>query len=79
MLEPFRGMAAQVHAVAVADHACIEPRELADIAARLGFAADANDSLETAIARIAGDARVLIFGSLYLAGEVLAANNQLPD
>jgi folylpolyglutamate synthase/dihydropteroate synthase len=31
------------------------------------------------LAAIPTDARVLIFGSLYLAGAVLAANDQPPD
>jgi len=48
------------------------------------FAADAVSlgvpaALEEALAAVPPDARVLIFGSLYLAGEVLAANGQVPD
>jgi dihydrofolate synthase/folylpolyglutamate synthase len=79
MLAPFAGLAAQVHTVPIPDHACFAPDELVDIAAELGFAADAHDSVEEALAGIPQDARVLIFGSLYLAGEVLAANGQIPD
>jgi dihydrofolate synthase / folylpolyglutamate synthase len=79
MLEPFAGLVARVHNVAIPDHASFAPNDLSDIAAELGFAADAHDSVEEALTAIPGDARVLIFGSLYLAGEVLAANDQLPD
>ena len=79
MLEPFRGIAAQILTVPVADHDCIAPVELADLANKLGFAASAHESLEAALAQISEDARVLIFGSLYLAGEALAANREIPD
>jgi dihydrofolate synthase/folylpolyglutamate synthase len=79
MLNPFRGLAASVHAVPVPDHECFAPRVLAKIAADMGFAADAHDSLDAALAHAPDDARVLIFGSLYLAGAVLAANDQLLD
>jgi folylpolyglutamate synthase/dihydropteroate synthase len=40
--------------------------------------AEAHDDVEAALAGIATNARVLIFGSLYLAGAVLAANDQVP-
>jgi dihydrofolate synthase / folylpolyglutamate synthase len=79
MLEPFEGLVARVHTVPVGSHASFAPNELADIAGGLGFAADAHDSVEEALAAVPKDARVLIFGSLYLAGEVLAANDQIPD
>jgi dihydrofolate synthase/folylpolyglutamate synthase len=79
MLEPFRSLAAQVHTVAIADHACFAPIELAEIAAELGLQAQAHDSVEQALAVVPAGERVLIFGSLYLAGEVLAANDQVPD
>jgi dihydrofolate synthase/folylpolyglutamate synthase len=79
MLEPFRSLAAHVHTVPIADHACFAPIELAEIAAELGIPADAHDDVEEAVVAVPADARVLIFGSLYLAGEVLAANGQIPD
>jgi dihydrofolate synthase/folylpolyglutamate synthase len=79
MLEPFRGLAARVHTVPISDHASYAPNELSDIAGELGFAAEAHDSVEEALAAVPKDARALIFGSLYLAGEVLAANDQVPD
>jgi dihydrofolate synthase/folylpolyglutamate synthase len=79
MLEPFAGIARQVHTVPIPDHACFSPDDLAEIAAELGFRAESHDDLEQALAAIPPDARVLIFGSLYLAGAVLAANDQVPD
>ena len=79
MLEPFRGVAAHVHAVPIPDHACFAPSDLVEIAGGLGFPADAHDNVEEVLAIVPKNARVLIFGSLYLAGAVLAANDQLPD
>jgi dihydrofolate synthase/folylpolyglutamate synthase len=79
MLRPFRGIAQQVHCVPIADHACFAPDDLARLAQELGLAADAHVSVQDALAHVPGDARALIFGSLYLAGEVLAANGQPPD
>jgi dihydrofolate synthase/folylpolyglutamate synthase len=79
MLEPFKGLVERVHTVPIGSHASFAPNELADMAGELGFAAYAHDSVEEALAAIPKDARVLIFGSLYLAGEVLAANDQIPD
>ena len=58
--------------------------ELADIARSVGIPAIARDDIESAIA-IAGKLdlqpapRILITGSLYLAGEVLAANGTPPE
>jgi dihydrofolate synthase / folylpolyglutamate synthase len=49
------------------------------VAAALGMPAEAHDDVEQALAAIPNEARVLIFGSLYLAGAVLAANDQVPD
>lgn len=79
MLGPFRGLAEQVHAVPIPDHACFAPSDLVEIAAELGFVADAHDDLAEAINAIPPDSRILIFGSLYLAGVVLEANGQIPD
>lgn len=79
MLQPFARIAAHVLTVPIGDHASFAPGDLAEIAAELGFAADPYDSFEEALAAVPQEARVLIFGSLYLAGEVLAANEQVPD
>jgi dihydrofolate synthase / folylpolyglutamate synthase len=79
MLQPFAGIAAHVLTVPIGDHASFAPGELADIAAELGFRADAHDSVEEALAAVPQGAPVLIFGSLYLAGEVLRANGDIPE
>ena len=78
MLEPFRGLAGTIHTVPVADHEFRDPQELAALAHALGFAASPHASLDDALGAVRGPARVLLFGSLYLAGEALAANGQAP-
>jgi dihydrofolate synthase/folylpolyglutamate synthase len=79
MLEPFKGVAAEVHAVPVPGHGCFAADDLVGIARKLGFRAEPHEGFEQALASVPTDARVLIFGSLYLAGAVLAANGQIPD
>lgn len=79
MIEPFAGIAGYVHAVPIPDHSCFAPGELVEIAAGHGFAANSHENLQDALASIPMDAPVLIFGSLYLAGAVLVANEQIPD
>ena len=79
MLEPFRGVTSHVHCVPIPGHACFAPDDLAKIAAELGLPADAQDGVSGALGRVPYDGRTLVFGSLYLAGEVLAANDQVPD
>jgi dihydrofolate synthase/folylpolyglutamate synthase len=79
MLEPFQGFVERVHAVPIPGHACFTPSDLVEIAGQLGFAADAHDSVGEALQSVPTDARVLIFGSLYLAGVVLAENDQVAD
>jgi dihydrofolate synthase/folylpolyglutamate synthase len=78
MLKPFKGVAEHIHTVPIPDHACFSPDDLVEIAAELGFAADAREDVEQALASVPPNARVLIFGSLYLAGSVLAGNEQVP-
>ncbi len=85
VLKPFAGRETTVHGVPVPDHAHHSPAELAKTARAMGLgggvAADAGDALR----RISADSVsgkppvVLVFGSLYLAGEVLKANGQAPD
>lgn len=79
MLSPFRGLAAVVLTLPVQDHDCREPHELAQLARSLGFRAEPYDRIADAFAAIRAPARVLVFGSLYLAGEVLAANGEVPN
>jgi dihydrofolate synthase/folylpolyglutamate synthase len=84
VLRTFRGRQATFHTIPVPGHEHHAPAALAETARELGLtampAADVTDALGW-IARHADRARppiVLILGSLYLAGEVLSANDQLP-
>jgi dihydrofolate synthase/folylpolyglutamate synthase len=79
MLKPFRGLASEVHCVPIGDHECRPPEKLCALAAELGFRSTANQSLGQALERVSAPSRVLIFGSLYLAGEALKANGEIPD
>ena len=79
MLEPFKGLAERVHAVPIPDHACFSPDDLVEVAGDLGIPAEPHDNVEQSLAAIPDDARVLIFGSLYLAGAVLAGTDQVPS
>jgi dihydrofolate synthase/folylpolyglutamate synthase len=79
MLRPFRGVADSVHALPIPNHDHRPPEALAALARELGFRSTNNDSIEQALGRIETPSRVLIFGSLYLAGEVLRANREIPD
>jgi len=79
MLGPFKGVAANIQAVPIPEHSSFAPDDLVQIARKLGFEAEPHEDFQTALAAIPRDARVLIFGSLYLAGAVLAANGQVPD
>ena len=84
VLKPFAGRSLELHAVPVPGHAHHAPAELALSARALGLAARADASVDSALGWIARHAErnrppvVLILGSLYLAGEVLRANDQLP-
>jgi len=79
MLSPFKDIASHVHMVPIPDHSCYPPEDLVEFATNLGMTADDQQDVPSALASIPMDARVLIFGSLYLAGAVLAANDQVPD
>jgi dihydrofolate synthase/folylpolyglutamate synthase len=78
MLEPFRSIVEEVHTVPIPDHSCFSPDDLTEVAAEAGMKAEAHEDVEQALSAIPADARVLIFGSLYLAGAVLSANGQVP-
>jgi dihydrofolate synthase/folylpolyglutamate synthase len=79
MLEPFAELVSAVHMVPIPDHDCFAADKLVGLAQAHGLAADGHADVASAIALVPGEARVLIFGSLYLAGSVLAANDQVPD
>jgi folylpolyglutamate synthase/dihydropteroate synthase len=49
------------------------------MATEMGFAARAHRSISDALISRGKRARVLVFGSLYLAGEALSLNGSLPD
>ncbi|MEG3164283.1 bifunctional folylpolyglutamate synthase/dihydrofolate synthase [Sphingomonas sp. PB2P19] len=65
--------------VPVPGHAHHAPDTLATIARGLGLAADTAPDIPAALDRVEQAGLVLIAGSLYLAGEVLAQNDELPD
>ena len=84
VLKPFGGRSTTFHPVPVEGHPHHSPAALATVAKELGLsavpAARVEDALDW-IARHADRARppiVLILGSLYLAGEVLGKNGQMP-
>ena len=85
VLKPFRNRSITVHAVPVPWHAHHGPAELADAARAAGMNAMAADSVEQALTWIGRHADraqppiVLILGSLYLAGDVLQKNGQIPN
>lgn len=84
-LKPFSGRTATVHTVAIPDHPHHEPGQLAAAARANGLTAFAAADPLAALDWIAHHADralppvVLIGGSLYLAGSMLAANGTYPD
>lgn len=78
-LRPFAGMAQSLHGVSVpGQSATVSAQETACAARAERIAANAADNVEVAvrtIARTDSAARILICGSLYLAGEILRANS----
>jgi dihydrofolate synthase/folylpolyglutamate synthase len=79
MLRPFRDITSEVHTLPIPNHDHRPPEALAELARELGLRSTSNNSIEQALKRVEAPSRVLIFGSLYLAGEVLRANRQIPD
>ncbi len=83
-LEPFAGLAREAIAVPIpGDHAGLAPEDLATAAGALGFSASMARDVGAALDGLAAfpltpPPRVLICGSLYLAGIVLAENGTLP-
>lgn len=84
-LRAFEGLAQEVLAVPVTgEHAGRSPREVAALANAEGIPAVACESLESALRFLSArdwhvPPRILITGSLYLAGEVLRINDSLPS
>lgn len=79
ILKPFAGIADVVHTLPITDHECRDPNELAAMARGQGFKAYPRETIGQALAAIRKPSRALVFGSLYLAGEALAANGSIPD
>jgi dihydrofolate synthase/folylpolyglutamate synthase len=83
-LKNFAGLARRVITVPIHQDKAVPAAELAEVAGGVGIPALARDDLESAL-NVAGKLdlhpapRILITGSLYLAGEVLAANGTLPE
>lgn len=84
---PFDGLVRHVGTVPIATtNTARSPEDLADLARCAGLEATPFPSLDAAIADVAACAaddgeppRILICGSLYLAGEALARNNMAPE
>lgn len=79
-LTPFAGLATAARMVSLeGEHAFIAPERLASVATRLGIAGAPADNVAAALNDLAAadsrPARILICGSLYLAGEILKENN----
>jgi dihydrofolate synthase/folylpolyglutamate synthase len=79
ILKPFAGIADVVHTLPITNHECRDPNELAAMARGQGFKAYPRETIGQALAAIRKPSRALVFGSLYLAGEALAANGSIPD
>ena len=83
VLERLGAMVDLVVTVPVPNHACHAPEHLAEQAQALGIearhAADPVEALTMIGARFGQPVQVLIAGSLYLAGQVLEANDEAPD
>jgi dihydrofolate synthase/folylpolyglutamate synthase len=83
-LKNFAGLAQRIVALPVPNQEKSRPpEEIADIARSIGIAAESSAGLRAALAAIDGfgldpPPRILITGSLYLAGEVLAVNGTPP-
>jgi dihydrofolate synthase/folylpolyglutamate synthase len=83
-LQNFSGLARRVIAVPIHQDKAVPAAVLAEIAGNVGIPAASRDTIESALALAGGldlhpAPRVLITGSLYLAGEVLAANGTPPE
>lgn len=83
VLERLGAMVDLVVTVPVPHHACHAPEELAQQARKLGIeaqcATDPAGALTLIATRFGQPVQVLIAGSLYLAGQVLEANDEAPD
>jgi dihydrofolate synthase/folylpolyglutamate synthase len=79
----FAVLVCRVIAVPIQQDTALPSEQIAQVARRVGIPAETRDSVGDALATISAlgldpAPRILITGSLYLAGEVLAANGTLP-
>ncbi|MFZ0607013.1 MAG: bifunctional folylpolyglutamate synthase/dihydrofolate synthase, partial [Xanthobacteraceae bacterium] len=83
-LKNFSGLARRVITVSIHQEKTVPAAELAEIAGKVGIPALPRDDVASAITLVGKldlqpAPRILITGSLYLAGEVLAANGTPPE
>lgn len=79
ILRPFKGTVSEVLTLPIEGHDCRSPEELAQLAESMGLPARPRTSLADAMTALRKPAIVLAFGSLYMAGELLALNGPMPD
>jgi dihydrofolate synthase/folylpolyglutamate synthase len=83
LITPFADVATGFHCVPVPHHDHHPPAALAAMGNEMGIRSETADSVAEALSqivpRLKPSDQVLILGSLYLAGEVLAENGQPPD
>ena len=81
----FSGLASRLYAIPIPhQEKTLPPAEIVKTAQAIGIPAEAADNIEDALAKIRALSltpapRILIAGSLYLAGEILKENGTLPD
>ncbi|HMK79430.1 MAG TPA: bifunctional folylpolyglutamate synthase/dihydrofolate synthase, partial [Xanthobacteraceae bacterium] len=83
-LRNFAGLARRIITIPIHNEKALSPAALAEIARGIGIPAIERDDIDNALTvagrlDLAPAPRVLITGSLYLAGEVLAANGTVPE
>ncbi len=83
-LAPFAGRVGHIYALPVPGHDHHPPARFAAVAGQWGIGCTAHADAQQAIAAVAAAAggepvKLLIAGSLYLAGAILRSNGQLPD
>jgi dihydrofolate synthase/folylpolyglutamate synthase len=84
-LRCFSGLARRLYAVPVPDaERSVPPGEIAEVANRLGIPAESASNVEAALSAVKAlsfetPPRIVIGGSLYLAGDVLKRNETLPE
>ena len=82
-LRNFTGLTRRLVTLQIHQDKALSAGYIADIARKVGIPADRSETIEAALAQIgrlelSPPPRILITGSLYLAGEVLAANGTPP-